>query len=119
MLNDELSVLDLQRSQYIQAKELSENIQLRARKLRGEAQSALVDLYTARIALSTIAEKIGEITTELHETGYAKSRREMAKRLREVLNIIQRVGGKQNLKLNQEALDKTLVKLLRVDEQTP
>jgi len=119
LLKDQLIVLDLQRSQYVQAKQMSENIQANARKLRGEAQGTLVDLRSARIALSTIEEKIGEIATELHEIGYARSRRDMAKRLREVLNIIQRVGEKQHLKLDQKALDKTLAKLLRVDEQTP
>lgn len=119
LLKDQLVVLDVQRSQYVQAKQLSENIQKDARKLRDEAQTTLVDLRSARIALSTIEVKIGEIATELHEMGYARSRRQMAKRLREVLNIIQRVGGKQNFKLDQKALDQTLAKLLRLDEQTP
>jgi hypothetical protein len=44
-------------------------------------------------------------TKELEDVGYVESRREMARRLREIMNLIQGVKDLKNIQIEQLALD--------------
>ena len=118
-LGRKLSALDKQRFQYINAKELAQDIQELALGLRREAQDVLEDLRAARMSLMATRGKIKAIAAQLQECGYAESRRDIATKLRDTLSITEGVGRRRNMTLGQADVEKAMGVLLNIDGNTP
>jgi hypothetical protein len=117
-VEDKLFAARMKQSAYIEANVTAQSIQEKARNLRGEAHRILADLRTASMALSSSEESIKSIATDLQDAGYARSRREMASRLREIFTKIVGLDGKQNILLDQAAMKSAFDELQKVDQST-
>jgi cell division septum initiation protein DivIVA len=118
-VNQIVATLDQRSAEYVNAKAQADEVQSLALGLRREAQDILQNLRAASISLVSTRGKIREITVELHECGYAGSRREIAEKLKETLTIIQDVGSRRNLELEQAGMKKAFGLLVQIHADTP
>lgn len=119
VLESELLALDRKRSSCNHAKELALSLQNRSGMLRQEAQVILADLRQARMILSTTKAKLEAIATELSECGYVRTRREIAMRLRETVNMLQGSSTNRSMKLNEATVAKAIRELVQIEGRTP
>jgi hypothetical protein len=118
-LGGTLDGLELKQSEYKNVQKMAKRIEIEALNLRKEAQGILSELRIARAALTSSETNLRSIARELEDVGYAESRREMATRLREVMNLIQGVRDMRNIHLEKPALDQAFGKLASIDLYTP
>ncbi len=114
-----VATLDQRSVEYVNAKAQADEVQGLALGMRREAQGILENLRGARVSLVSTRGKIRAIAVELHECGYAGSRREIAEKLRETLTIIQDVGTRRNLMLEQAGMEKAFGLLVQIHTDTP
>jgi len=112
------STIRSQNIKCLEAKESMERMSKDAGDFRAEAKSVSRDLHNAIMGLSSIEESIRGMATELQDAGYAQSRREMAKRLRQLLTKMDSLNGTQNILLDQNVVKEAFDKLGEIDKHT-
>lgn len=78
----------------------------------------LDELLQARIVLSTTKMKIEAIASQLSECGYARTRREIAGKLREIIEGIQTAGKSKAIQHDDGGITDALGKLTQIEGRT-
>ena len=117
-LEETIPELDQQRESFASTKSGVSALQDRCADLRGESQTILDELLQARIVLSTIKMKTEAIASQLSECGYARTRREIAGKLREIIEGIQTAGKSEAIQYDDSGITHALGKLTRIEGRT-
>lgn len=114
----EIPELDKKRTLYTKTKEDVNQLQDRGVQLQQESQTILDELLEARMMLSRMTLKVKSIAAELADCGYARTRREIAGKLREIVGGFQTGGTKGRIAHDPKAICSVVSKLVSVEGRT-
>lgn len=86
--------------------------------IRAEVQKTLDRLRQAKMILNRILTELEAMREQLEECQYAKTRRDIAKKLREIVSSMQTVSGNEVLVSNQPNITKAMHALAGIDQKT-
>lgn len=107
-LKAELTVLAEEHGKYTSTLQKVEELQGKTGIMRFEAEKSGDQLRQAQTVLDGVRNRLEVITEQLEECQYAKTRRDIAKRLREIVVSIQGISDRQVLWLSQDKQKKRL-----------
>lgn len=110
--------LDKKRTTYTKVKEDVNRLQDRGEQLQLESQTILDELLEASMMLSRMTIKVKSIASELADCGYARTRREIAGKLREIVGGFQTSANKGRIAHDAKAVSSVVSKLVSVEGRT-
>lgn len=110
--------LDKKRTTYTKVKEDVNRLQDRGEHLQLESQTILDELLEASMMLSRMTIKVKSIASELADCGYARTRREIAGKLREIVGGFQTSANKGRIAHDAKAVSSVVSKLVSVEGRT-
>lgn len=116
----ELKILefDKKRASYTETKERIQELEVLGVDLQKQSKVMLDELLQARMLLSNLQMKIQAIAVALSDCGYARTRREIAGTLREILTEL-RIGMRhRSVESDSSVMSRILGKLSKVDSRT-
>lgn len=110
--------LDQKRASYTETKERIQELEGLGEGLQKQSQVMLDKLLQARMLLSNLQMKIQAIAVALSDCGYARTRREIAGTLREILTELKIGIGHGSVECDSSVMSRILGKLLKVESRT-
>lgn len=111
----EIPELDKKRTLYKETKDNISRLQGRGIDLQQESRAILNELLEANMMLSSMSLKVRSIASELADCGYFRTRREIAAKLRDILEGFQKDDTKNGI---AQAVASIVSKLVEVEGRT-
>jgi chromosome segregation ATPase len=110
--------LDQERLSFEQTRQSVSTLEIRCSQLREDSHTILDELLQAQVVLSSIQMKTEQIAIELSECGYCNTRREIAGRLRDIVEGIQNAGKSRTIGYERNEVADALRKLNKIERRT-
>lgn len=117
-LKCEISTLNLEHQRYTNTLQMIEKLQDYTGTIRREVQKTLDRLRQSKMLLNRILTELESMREQLEECQYAKTRRDIGKKLREIVASMQNVSGNEISMSDQEKVTKAMHALANIDEKT-
>lgn len=95
-----------------------EELQDKTSIFRAEVQKTLDRLLQAKMILSRILTELEAIKDQLEECQFAKTRRDIARKLREIVESMQFVSGNEMLASDRQKVMEAMHALLKMNQKT-
>jgi hypothetical protein len=86
--------------------------------IRAKVQKTLDRLRQAKMILNRIFTELEAMREQLDDCQYTKTRRDIAKKLREIVVSMQNVSGNEILVPNQQKVTQAMQALVEIDQKT-
>lgn len=114
----EISTLNLEHQRYTNTLRVIEELQDNTGIIRAGVQKTLDRLHQAKMILNRILTELEVMRDQLEECQYAKTRKDIAKKLRGIVVSMQNLSGNEILVINQENVAKAMQALVEIDQKT-
>lgn len=114
----EIPELDKKRTTYTKIKDDVNRLQDQGEKLQRDSQAILDELLEANMMLTRMKAKVTSIASELTDCGYARMRREIPGKLREIVQGFQIGRSNGRIAYNANAVSSVVSKLVSVEGRT-
>lgn len=108
----------MEHQRYTSTLQMIEELQDNTGNIRAEVQQTLDRLRQAQMILSKVLVELEAMRDQLEECQYAKTRRDIAKKLRESVVSMQNVSGHGLLVSKQQNVTKAMHALAEIDRKT-